>query len=252
MLRTFAKFNSKFELKNLKKFQDDKELGIAKSAYNELLETVEINTNWMNKNLENIKKWLKEKKEKELIGKKNEYRLPTNLVPFHYDIFVKPYFKLNVKPETFKGEVKIEFTCVNGTNKFVIHKDSIGLINYVLNSTTDKSFYFRNFVFSYDEDTQLMTAVLDAPFKENNNYTFFAEYTGKYFTDNLGFYRNDYKSNNNETHWLVSSQFEPVKARRAFPCFDEPAYKATFKIKVQHDDSLKAISNMPAISSKPR
>jgi len=48
----------------------------------------------------------------------------------------------------------------------------------------------------------------------------------------------------------VSSQFEPVKARRAFPCFDEPAMKATFEIQVKHDDSMRAISNMPVISSQ--
>lgn len=48
------------------------------------------------------------------------------------------------------------------------------------------------------------------------------------------------------TRWLVGSQMKPTEARRAFPCFDEPAMKAQFKLTVTHHQSLKAISNMPS------
>ncbi|NWR49802.1 AMPQ Aminopeptidase, partial [Regulus satrapa] len=46
---------------------------------------------------------------------------------------------------------------------------------------------------------------------------------------------------------LVASQMEPTYARRVYPCFDEPAMKATFKIRIIHDPSYVALSNMPAI-----
>ena len=37
----------------------------------------------------------------------------------------------------------------------------------------------------------------------------------------------------------------PIDARRVFPCFDEPALKATFAIKLKHHKDLMALSNMP-------
>ena len=44
---------------------------------------------------------------------------------------------------------------------------------------------------------------------------------------------------------VFTTQFEPAGARRAFPCVDDPNFKATFDIEVQIDKELEAISNMP-------
>ncbi|KAK2512329.1 hypothetical protein Q9233_016329 [Columba guinea] len=46
---------------------------------------------------------------------------------------------------------------------------------------------------------------------------------------------------------LIASQLEPTYARTVYPCFDEPAMKATFNIRIVHDPSYVALSNMPAI-----
>jgi aminopeptidase N len=43
---------------------------------------------------------------------------------------------------------------------------------------------------------------------------------------------------------------EPVSARNAFPCFDEPEFKARFKISVVHNQNLKVLSNMPTSAVK--
>lgn len=243
--------NTIAESKALKRFAEDKELGIAAPAYKELLETVDTNVNWMQKNFNSIKQWIREKNEDPLSATKKVYRLPGNLVPSSYELFVQPYFKLTTKPQTFKGAVKINFKCVQNTNKFIIHMRNISLTSYQLSSSNDASFSFNNFAYSYDEDTNFLTAVLDKEFKSNNEYVFYADYSGKYFSDNLGFYANEYKNNDGVTNYVVLSQFEPVEARKAFPSFDEPAYKALFKIKVRHDSSVEAISNMPIQEKKP-
>ena len=43
------------------------------------------------------------------------------------------------------------------------------------------------------------------------------------------------------------SHFEPAHARKVFPCFDEPSFKASFTISITHDPQYYALSNMPRV-----
>ena len=47
------------------------------------------------------------------------------------------------------------------------------------------------------------------------------------------------------------TQFEPTDARRAFPSFDEPAFKATYDVSLVADTADTAISNGPIVSDTP-
>ena len=67
--------------------------------------------------------------------------------------------------------------------------------------------------------------------------------------DNMaGFYRSSYKTSDGQTKYLASTQMEPTDARRAFPCFDEPALKAKFTITLVSDKSMTCLSNMDVAS----
>jgi len=57
-----------------------------------------------------------------------------------------------------------------------------------------------------------------------------------------GFYRSKYVRDG-ETKYIAVTQFEESDARRAFPCMDHPAQKATFAIEMDIQEDLVAISN---------
>ncbi len=58
------------------------------------------------------------------------------------------------------------------------------------------------------------------------------------------------RSTDKVRRYLVASQMEPISARRALPCFDEPGLKATYTIIVEHEEQYRAWSNMPIQSTQ--
>jgi aminopeptidase 2 len=69
--------------------------------------------------------------------------------------------------------------------------------------------------------------------------------------DNMaGFYRSSFKAADGSTTYMATTQMEPTDARRAFPCFDEPALKAKFTVTLIADDNMTCLSNMDVASEK--
>ena len=66
-----------------------------------------------------------------------------------------------------------------------------------------------------------------------------------------GFYRSTFKDAEGRTHVMAATQFEAVDARRAFPCWDEPALKAVFGITLVVPDGYAAISNGAPVREEP-
>ncbi|KAL7717504.1 Aminopeptidase [Entamoeba marina] len=70
-------------------------------------------------------------------------------------------------------------------------------------------------------------------------------YVGKLRDDDLcGFYQSKYTMGD-ETKIICCTQFEPSSARKAFPSFDEPSYKANFSVILEVPKSHACFSNMP-------
>jgi puromycin-sensitive aminopeptidase len=60
-----------------------------------------------------------------------------------------------------------------------------------------------------------------------------------------GFYRSKYTTKSGEDRYAGVTQFEATDARRCFPCWDEPALKATFDLVLVVPTNRVALSNMP-------
>lgn len=69
-------------------------------------------------------------------------------------------------------------------------------------------------------------------------------FTGQLNDKMAGFYRSTYKNADGTTAIMATSQLEATDARRAFPCFDEPALKAEFTVTLIADKKLTCLSNM--------
>src|SRR5205823_8312755 len=60
------------------------------------------------------------------------------------------------------------------------------------------------------------------------NHRLFLSFAGALNDKLRGFYRSSYRTSGGETRWLAATQFEATDARRAFPCWDEPSFRAVF------------------------
>ena len=61
------------------------------------------------------------------------------------------------------------------------------------------------------------------------NYSLSMKFKGRLDRGILGFYRSTYVDDKGNSHKIATSKFQPTHARKAFPCFDEPSFKSTFK-----------------------
>ncbi len=101
--------------------------------------------------------------------------------------------------------------------------------------------------FSINPEREELT--LDLPQKMTGKITLKIDYEGQINDKMAGFYRSRY-SKGSETKYIAVTQFEESDARRAFPCFDHPARKATFDIEMVVKGNLVAISNGPITQEK--
>ena len=170
-------------------------------------------------------------------------RLPKTLTPALYRV------SLDTDLNTFRvnGFVSIDISVNQSTDLVIFHaKDmtlnTINLTKEVGGIRGDQLGVSRHFFYS-DNDFYViqLTDSLDA----NDNLQLNVSFNYTLREDLVGFYKSSYSLADNEVHYLATTQFEPTDARRAFPCFDEPAMKANFSIELTHSNRYHAVSNMP-------
>lgn len=82
---------------------------------------------------------------------------------------------------------------------------------------------------------------------EQGNYTLKIKYAGKLVEGLDGYYLSKYNDDDGNVTYLATTQFEATYARAAFPCFDEPGFKATFQLNMTIEEGYNAISNMNVV-----
>jgi hypothetical protein len=120
--------------------------------------------------------------------------LPKNLVPYHYDLTIKPYFKVDEVPKFYEGLVIINFTCINDTHKLVLNMKNLDISYMLIHSDQDSDFtMIKDISWSLDHETHFFIADFGSKnFKANRNYTFTVKFKGFTENDNIGFYRSSY------------------------------------------------------------
>ncbi|XP_050688585.1 aminopeptidase N-like isoform X2 [Eriocheir sinensis] len=178
-------------------------------------------------------------------------RLPTALSPTHYYVQLQPFIDGNF---SIIGHVDVEFEVLEATSNFtfnildiVTHNETVKVV-----STDASATEFSITQHLYNHEDQTYTAVLAGALEVGTTYKLSMDFEG-YLNDQLaGFYRSSYTDKDGNTKFLAVTQFEAADARRAFPCFDEPAMKATFDVRLAREEATKtSISNMPLSDTIP-
>lgn len=168
--------------------------------------------------------------------------LPGNVVPIHYHVTMEP----NFETFTYEGIVVVEVDVVEDTTsislntlELELHSTKITAGETVISSEPDVS---------YNEDSQTTKVSFQQIIPKGTSAKLEISFTGQLNDKMAGFYRSSYKSADGSEAFLATTQMEPTDARRAFPCFDEPALKSHFTITLIAEKNLTCLSNMDVAS----
>ncbi|KAG8440629.1 hypothetical protein GDO86_006396 [Hymenochirus boettgeri] len=181
----------------------------------------------------------------------DKYRLPKNVKPVHYDVELQPHLEKNTAGlYIFNGKTTAFFVCSEPTNLILIHSNKLNhtLFNKefhaILRDDALKEVQLtKTFL---QKTTQFLVVQVNSMLQPNKQYSLYTEFVGELADDLAGFYRSEYVEGT-ETKIIATTQMQAADARKAFPCFDEPAMKATFNITLKYKPPYGAMSNMPAI-----
>lgn len=166
------------------------------------------------------------------------YRLSRHVLPQHYDLELTPDFD-NL---TFFGSVGITVKVKKASQEIVVnaHDLKIGKAMVVRPDGTT-----LNATVSLDEKLQRATLKFDGVVGKGI-WKIVMTFAGTLNDELKGFYRSTWKDAAGVEHVIATTQFEATDARRAFPCFDEPDMKATFKVTMNVPHGYTALSCMRA------
>jgi puromycin-sensitive aminopeptidase len=163
------------------------------------------------------------------------YRLPHHVVPVRYDLRLEP----DLLTATFAGTETITLTVLEATSEIALNAAELRITEATIARDGGQP---RRASIHMDEGLERCRLVLDGRL-DPGSWALRLVFQGTLNDKLRGFYRSTFKDPSGATHTLAATQFEATDARRAFPCWDEPAFKAVFASTLVIDPALTAVSN---------
>ncbi|XP_038058558.1 uncharacterized protein LOC119729837 [Patiria miniata] len=178
-------------------------------------------------------------------------RLPKTVLPRRYEVNLRPFLYDDDVPDskmgerfTFDGWVRIKVECIEPTDEITLHSKNItvhGMPTVLSVSTLDKTDLFESY--KMVEEYAFMILKLKQMMKPHQEYDIYMQHSGILGDDEAGFYPSMYLDSVNTTRYIATTQMEGPFARRVFPCFDEPTFKASYDVQLEHRNDMQALSN---------
>lgn len=177
------------------------------------------------------------------MGDVNPYRLPRTVTPSRYELTLRP----DLDGGVFSGDVVIEVDVAEATDVVVMNAAELDIAS----ATVTQGASERAATVEFDEPDERVVLTLSEPLAAGAA-TIAMSFTGVLNDKLRGFYRSTYADpDTGDDRIIATTQFESTNARRAFPCFDEPDFKAVFAVTLEVDEGLTAVSCGPLVATEP-
>jgi puromycin-sensitive aminopeptidase len=171
------------------------------------------------------------------------YRLPRTAVPSRYDIRLDP----DLTTLTFRGQETVALEVSETVSEIVLNATELSIDSASLENDRGETIRATATMDEATERCRLALAGPAAPGRWRLRLAFRGILNDKL----RGFYRSVYKDPSGVSRTMAATQFEATDARRAFPCWDEPSFKAVFSVTLAIDPALTAVSNTAIVSETP-
>jgi Aminopeptidase N len=167
-------------------------------------------------------------------------KLPKTVVPRHYVIHLEP----DLEKMSTEGAEGVEIEVLKPASQVVLNAVETEIWNASLAHGSSREelkpqFDAANQVVRFTTSTSL----------QPGSYTLSLSFRSKISSASRGLFAQSYDLRD-KAESLLATQFEPADARRAFPCWDEPSFRATFQLSVKTLKKNTAVSNMPAVAEQ--
>jgi aminopeptidase N len=163
-------------------------------------------------------------------------KLPKDVVPIQYAAHLVP----DIAADTFRGTETVDIEVLKATSKIMLNADNMQI---EAASLSGRGLDQRRLTPRLDPEQQTLSFDLGKPLAPGR-YRLALQFRGAIHREARGMFYLNYKVGEQDKK-MIATTMEPSDARRMLPSWDEPAFRARFKLTVDLPASFKAYSNTP-------